>query len=197
MITVVGLGNPGDEYKDTRHNAGRIVLELLAKKHDFSDWRLDKKAKALVCQGTIEKKKMQFVLPDNFMNNSGGSVKPFVVDKKTLAKLVVVYDELDVPIGSMKISFNRSSGGHNGVESIIKAVKSQEFVRVRVGISPHTPGGKLKKPTAAAQVDGFLLKKFKDAEMAELKKIAKRVEAALVCFAESGKDKMMTLYNQA
>ncbi len=195
MITVVGLGNPGEEYKNTRHNAGRIVLELLAKKNGFSDWRLDKKSKALVCQGKLGKAKVQFVLPDNFMNNSGGSVKPFVASKKDLAQLVVVYDELDVPIGKIKISFNRSSGGHNGVESIIKAVKSQEFVRVRVGISPHTPTGKLKKPSAQKQIDGFLLKDFKTDELAELKKLSKKIQEALEVFAESGKDKMMSLYN--
>lgn len=195
MITVVGLGNPTDEYKGTRHNAGRIILEVLAKKNNFSDWRDDKKTKALISAGKIGTKKFQFVLPNNFMNNSGGSVKPLITAKKDLTNLVVIYDDLDIAIGSMKISFNKSSGGHNGLESIIKAVKSQEFVRVRVGISPHTPSGKTKKPSGEKAVLDFLLKNFKEAELAELKKLSKKIGEALECFATDGKDKMMSIYN--
>lgn len=82
MINVVGLGNPGEEYAKTRHNAGRIVLEALAKKNAFSDWRDDAKTKARYAAGSLGKKRFQFVLPNNFMNNSGGSVKPLVKTKK-------------------------------------------------------------------------------------------------------------------
>lgn len=195
MITVVGLGNPGEEYANTRHNTGRILLQMIAKKNDFSDWRDDKKTKALICAGKIGAKKMQFVAPDNFMNNSGGSVKPFITSKKDLESLVVIYDDLDLPVGRIKISFDRGDGGHNGLASIIKSVKSREFVRIRVGISPETPGGKLKKPSGEKLVIDFLMKDFKDTEMAELKKIAKRITEALECFAADGKDKMMSLYN--
>ena len=196
MVTIVGLGNPGEEYARTRHNAGRILLQMLAKKYDFSDFREDKKTKALIAQGMIEKKKIQFLLPNNFMNNSGGSVKPHITSTKDLASLVVVYDDLDLPIGRIKISFDRGDGGHNGLASIIKSVKSREFVRVRVGVSPHTPGGKLKKPSGEKAVVDFLMKDFKESEFTELKKIAKRVGEALGCFVSKGKDTMMTLYNQ-
>lgn len=195
MITVIGLGNPGEEYANTRHNCGRILLQLIAKKNDFSDWRDDKKSKSLVCAGKIGTKKMQFVAPDNFMNNSGGSVKPFITSKKDLEGLVVIYDDLDLPVGRIKISFDRGDGGHNGLASIIKVLKSREFVRIRVGISPETPGGKLKKPSGEKPVIDFLMKDFKDTEVAELKKIAKRITEALECFATDGKDKMMSLYN--
>ena len=195
MITIVGLGNPGEEYAENRHNAGRIILQFVAKKNNFSDWYADKRTRALWSTGKIGAKKFQFVLPNNFMNNSGGSVKPLIAGKKDLAGLVVIYDDLDIPMGSTKISFNRSSGGHNGLESIIKAVKSQEFVRIRVGISPHTPGGKTKKPSGEKAVLDFLLKDFKEAEIAELKKIAKKITEALECFATDGKDKMMSVYN--
>ncbi len=195
MITIVGLGNPGAEYKNNRHNAGRMILEWIAKKNVFSDWKEEGKIKALVSAGKIEKEKMQFVLPNNFMNNSGKSVAPLIKSKKDLSTLVVVYDDLDIPIGSVKISFNRSSGGHNGLESIIRAVKSQEFVRIRVGISPHTPGGKTKKPSGEKAVLAFLLKDFKDTEIADLKKLSKKITLALETFSESGKDKMMSLYN--
>ena len=195
MITVVGLGNPGEEYVENRHNAGRIILQMIAKKQDFSDWYEDKRTRALWSTGKLGKAKVQFVAPNNFMNNSGGSVKPLMKAKKDLANLVVIYDDLDIPIGKIKISFNKSSGGHNGLEDIIKAVKSQEFVRIRIGISPHTPGGKLKKPSGEKPVLDFLLKDFKEAEMTELKKLAKKIGEALEVFAEDGKDKMMSQFN--
>jgi PTH1 family peptidyl-tRNA hydrolase len=195
MLSVIGLGNPGEEYAKTRHNAGRIVLELLAKKNDFSDWRDDQKTKALYAAGKLGTKKFQFVLPNNFMNNSGGSVKPLVKAKKDLEDLIVIYDDLDLPIGRVKISFDRSAGGHNGLGDIIKVLKSTAFLRIRIGVSPHTPGGKLKKPKGEKEVIDFLLKAFKEPELAELKKIAKHIGEALECFAKDGKDKMMSLYN--
>ncbi len=195
MIVVVGLGNPGEEYSKSRHNTGRIVLEMLAKKYDFSDWYSDKKTRALWSTGKIEKTKFQFVAPDNFMNNSGGSVKPLIKSKKDLERLVVIYDDLDLPIGRIKISFDRGDGGHNGLADIIKALKSREFLRIRVGVSPETPGGKLKKPHGEKPVIDFLMKDFKEAEVVELKKITKKIAEALVCFSEEGKDKMMSLYN--
>lgn len=95
----------------------------------------------------------------------------------------------------MKISFDRSSGGHNGLGDIIKVLKSTEFLRIRIGVSPETPGGKLKKPKGEQEVIDFLMKDFKPAETDELKKIAKHVGAALECFAADGKERMMSLYN--
>lgn len=195
MITVVGLGNPGEEYENNRHNTGRIILQMLAKKNDFSDWRDDKKTKAIISTGKIDKTKFQFVLPDNFMNNSGGSVKQHVKTKKDLENLVVIYDDLDLPIGRIKISFDRGDGGHNGLKDIIKVLKSREFLRIRVGVSPETPGGKLKKPSGEKAVIDFLMKDFKDAEITELKKLSKKIAESLVCFAKDGKEKMMSLYN--
>lgn len=195
MKYIFGLGNPGDEYAETRHNTGRIILELLAKKHGFSEWKEDMKLKALVSKGDIDGEKFHFIAPNNFMNNSGSSAKPLVATKKDLDKVVVMYDDLDLPIGRIKLSFNRSSGGHNGLGSIIKSVKSEEFLRIRVGISPHTPGGKIKKPTGEKAVMDFLLKDFKEKEIAELKKISKKIGEALVSFSADGKDKTMSIFN--
>jgi len=195
MIFVVGLGNPGEEYKNTRHNAGRIILEMLGKKHDFFDFKNDSQLHALVSKGNIDDEKMTFILPNNFMNNSGKSVSPIIKSKKDLTKLVVIYDDLDLPIGRIKISFNRSSGGHNGLQSIIKAVKSEEFLRIRVGVSPETPGGKLKKPKGEKAVIDFILKDFKDTELAEIKKLSKKIGEALACFAGESKEKAMSLFN--
>jgi peptidyl-tRNA hydrolase, PTH1 family len=195
MIYIFGLGNPTEQYSMTRHNAGRIVLEYLAKKNDFTNWKKDSKAKALISSGSIEKEKMSFILPDNFMNNSGESTRMFIKSKKDLDKLVVVYDDLDLPIGKIKISFNKSSGGHNGLQSVINHVKSLEFTRIRIGVSPSTSTGKIRKPKGEDAVLKFLLKDFKEDEQKELKKISKIVGEALVVLSDDGREKAMNLFN--
>ncbi len=153
--------------------------------------------------GFIEKKlgqeqikhKIKFILPDTFMNNSGKAVAPLVKTKKDLENLIVIYDDIDLPLGKIKISFNKSSGGHNGLNSVIKALKSQEFLRIRIGISPATPSGKIKKPKGEKAVLNFLLGEFKKPELETLKKLSKKVaEAVEIIFTES-KEKAMSLYN--
>lgn len=177
MKIVVGLGNPGKEYENTRHNTGRIVVSIVEDKLNSG------------------KNKIKFLLPDNFMNNSGKSVAPLIKTKKDLKNLIVIYDDIDLPLGKMKISFNRSSGGHNGLGSIIRALKSEEFLRIRVGIAPATPSGKIKKPKGEKAVLNFLLSEFKKPELDAIKKLSKKVaEAVETIFAES-KDKAMSLYN--
>jgi len=195
MLLIAGLGNPGKEYEETRHNVGRIVLEMIAKSNDWGDWKDDIKLKSKRINGEITGEKFDFLSPDTFMNNSGVAVSKIIDDKKKLKNLVVIYDDMDLPFGSLKISFNRSSGGHNGLESIIKKVKSQEFVRIRVGVSPHTPTGKTKKPKGEQAVLKFLLGKFKEDEMKELKKLSKKVSEILVSLSKDGKDKTMSIFN--
>ncbi len=195
MLLIVGLGNPGKEYEETRHNVGRIILDTIAKANDFGDWKDDIKLKSKRVKGEVSGEKFDFLTPDTFMNNSGVAVSKLIDDKKKLKNLVVIYDDMDLPMGSLKISFNRSSGGHNGLESIIKKVKSQEFVRIRVGVSPHTPTGKMKKPKGEEAVLKFLLGKFKEDELKELKKLSKKVSEILLTLSSDGKDKAMSIYN--
>ena len=161
MMLIVGLGNPGKEYEGTRHNAGRIILEKITKANDFSEWKDDMKLKSFRSKGELSGEKVEFLLPNTFMNNSGVAVCQIIDNPKKLKNLVVVYDDMDLPVGSLKISFNRSSGGHNGLESVIKKVKSREFVRVRIGVCPVTPTGKFKKPKGEEAVLKFLLGVFK------------------------------------
>jgi PTH1 family peptidyl-tRNA hydrolase len=175
MKLVVGLGNPGEEYENTRHNTGRILVNLIEKK--------------------LSDNKIKFITPDTFMNNSGKEVAKFVKSKKDLTQLVVIYDDIDLPLGKMKISWNRSSGGHNGVGSIIKSLKSEEFLRIRVGISPSTPSGKIRKPHGEKDVLKFLLGEFKKSELEIIKKLSKKVALAVECIFTEGKDKAMSLYN--
>lgn len=186
---IVGLGNPGEEYADTRHNTGRMVLEVFRKKNDFPEFALDKSVKALVSKGTFGKDKVILVAPHNFMNVSGKSVAPFVKNAKDAERTIVVYDDLDLPIGSMKISFNRSSGGHRGVESIIKALKTPAFARLRVGICPTTPSGKPKKPKGEDGILDFIVGPFKKPEAEIMKKVTKRGADALAMILTEGREK--------
>ena len=192
---IAGLGNPGEEYKNTRHNAGRIVIEQFRKKAGFSEWENDKKLRALVSEGKIGKSKVFLVEPETFMNKSGSSIGMLVKSKKTAESLVVIHDDLDLALGKWKISFNRGSGGHRGVESIIRAIKTEGFVRVRVGISPTTPSGKLKKPHGEKLIDDFIVNDFKDKEMEVIKKVSKKLSNALEMLVTEGREKAMSVFN--
>ncbi|HAE36790.1 TPA: aminoacyl-tRNA hydrolase [Candidatus Nomurabacteria bacterium] len=195
MILIVGLGNPGKEYENTRHNTGRIILEKIAKANDFPNWKNDMKLKSFRSKGELDGEKVEFLLPNIFMNNSGNAVCGIIDDKKKLKNLVVVYDDLDLPLGSLKISYDRSSGGHNGLESVIKRVKSKEFVRIRIGVSPSTPTGKFRKPKGEEAVLKFLLGTFKEDELKIIKNMSKKVTEIITMVSSEGKDKAMSVFN--
>ncbi|MFA5888981.1 MAG: aminoacyl-tRNA hydrolase [Candidatus Paceibacterota bacterium] len=191
---IVGLGNPGEEYEGTRHNTGRVLLSMFAKQYD-AEWKEDKKLSAQIAKVKVGKTPVTLVLPDTFMNNSGRSIKPLVASIKAAEKLMVIYDDLDLPFGGSKISFNKSSGGHKGLESIIKAIKTEKFTRVRVGISPTSPTGKMRKPQGEEAVMKVIMGKFKPEELLVLKKLSKKINEALETFVSDGLGKAMTGFN--
>lgn len=191
---ILGLGNPGDEYIDTRHNTGRIVLEVVRKVYDLPEWEMKKNYEGLVSEGKIGKEKVTLVLPETFMNKSGNSIKKLITSAKKADDLVVVYDDLDLVIGTFKISYNRSAGGHNGLQSIIKAIKTEAFTRIRVGISPASPKGKVKRPGGEKAID-FILAKFKKPELEAVKKISKKIAGAIEMIASESREKAMTEFN--
>lgn len=192
---IVGLGNPGYEYEGTRHNTGRMAVEDFAKTQKFSDWREDKKSKSLVSRGLVARTIVALVLPNTFMNKSGSSVSKFVKNPKSAERMVVVYDDLDLPLGTMKISYDRGSGGHKGVESIMRAVKTKKFTRVRIGVSHSTASGAIRKPVGEKVVVNYILTKFKAHELEELKRIFKKVNQALETIATDGRERAMNLFN--
>lgn len=194
-MIIVGLGNPGIEYENTRHNVGRIVASSIAKLVKTEKFETDGILRAQKTKAVIAGKKALIVLPDTFMNLSGKAVAPIIKSVKDLEKLVVIYDDLDLARGTFKISFNRSSGGHNGLQSVIKAVKSEAFIRVRVGISPTTTTGKIKKPLGEEKVGKWILGVMKDEEKDVLKKLSKTVLQALEMIVEEGLPKAMSIYN--
>lgn len=178
MYIAVGLGNPGEEYEHTRHNTGRMAL-VYAEDH-LPD--------SLI-------KKIKILEPDTYMNHSGKFVAKHVKSMKAAKNLIVVYDDLDLPLGTMKISYDRGSGGHRGLESIIKALKTREFTRIRIGISPSTPKGKVKKPKTEKDVEKFILGEFKKSETEVLKKVFKRVTESLETIVSDGPHCAMNEFN--
>ncbi len=192
---IVGLGNPGADYEGTRHNIGRMILEKLGQGLGVRDWVLDKKLNALIAKEKINQTVVELILPEGFMNNSGKSLKPLITSVKKAESLIVVHDDLDLPLGRLKITFNRGPGGHRGVESIIKNLKTEQFTRVKIGICPTTPSGKLKKPTGEKAVVDFILGKFKETEQKEIKKIIKKSAEALEVLVTEGREIAMGQYN--
>lgn len=192
---IVGLGNPGYEYEDTRHNIGRRIVELFAETYGFPEWKLDKKRNALISKETIEKTKVELVLPETFMNKSGKSLAHIAGSKKKIEHMIVVHDDLDLPIGTFKISFGRGTGGHKGVESITKAVKSKAFVRVRIGVAHVTGSGKIKKPQGEAAVSDFVIGRFNNREEETLNKEMKTLLDVLETIALDGRITAMNEYN--
>jgi PTH1 family peptidyl-tRNA hydrolase len=193
---IAGLGNPGEEYANTRHNTGRIMIEQFRSAFDLPEWKEDKKLKVLVSKGKVGDEGALLVEPNNFMNNSGRAVAPFVKSKKAAEKTIVIYDDIDLPLGVLRISYNRGTGGHKGLESVAKALKTKEFIRLRVGVSKISAKGVAKKPAGEEAVLKFLLGEFKKDEMVEIKKIAKRASEALRLILAEGYEKAMGEVNR-
>lgn len=185
-LIIVGLGNPGREYEKTRHNAGRSAVELVAKNNDFDEFVLNKTAKALVSNGSIGDERATLVLPETMMNLSGKAVAAFVKSPKAAENILVVHDDLDLPVGTLKMVFGRGSGGHKGVESVMRAVKTKDFARIRIGISAAGKRHQAKKVSGEEKVIKHVIGKWKPGEQATLKKVLKKAAEAVRLFAEEG-----------
>ena len=168
MILIFGLGNPGEKYKNTRHNIGtRIIREL----------------------ESLNLKNVVLVKPTTFMNESGKTVKALYAKYKIkdTRYVLVIHDDIDLPLGEIRIVKNRGAGGHKGVESIIKELKTKNFIRFRIGICPKT--GKPKNP------EKFVLQKFNKEEEKTLKEVIKKTAKALEFFLKEELEKTMNRFN--
>lgn len=187
-IVIIGLGNPGKEYEKTRHNAGRSATELIAKQEGFSEFVFNRTANALVSKGAIEGETATLVLPETMMNASGKAVSAFVKSPKAAEGLLVIHDDLDLPLGTLKMVCGRGSGGHKGVESIMRAIKTKDFARIRIGISGVGKKHQAKKVSGEEKVIKHVIGKWKPAEEAAFKKVLKKTVEAARLFATSGID---------
>ena len=187
MILVAGLGNPGKEFLNTRHNIGRDVAAAFCKKTGLPDFRVEKKWKAEISGGKIGKEKIVILLPDTFMNKSGNAVAPAARFFKIKPKnIFLIHDDADIPLGRAKLSYAKHSAGHKGVESVIRALKTRDFWRFRIGIA-----GKRDIPA-----EKLVLRGFTPEETLLAKKITKKTVEAIEITLSDGPEKTMNEYNQ-
>jgi PTH1 family peptidyl-tRNA hydrolase len=164
MHLIVGLGNPGESYEKTRHNAGFMALDKIRESFEFPEFTANKKVHGLVSKGKIGRSVAVLLKPETFMNDSGVSVQAAMTFYKvTPENLIVVHDDKDIPIGQTKVQSGRGDAGHNGVKSIIEHLGTKDFNRLRIGIEP---GDEIILDTA-----DFVLRRFSSDETKILNKV--------------------------
>jgi PTH1 family peptidyl-tRNA hydrolase len=184
MYAIVGLGNPGKKYEHTRHNIGFLAVDYLAEKHDIKVNKI--KHKALVGEGVICGEKVLLVKPQTFMNLSGNAVREIVAYYKIQPEeLIVIYDDVDLEMGRLRIRKRGSAGSHNGMKSIIYDIQQDDFPRVRVGI-----GGERKSGLA-----NYVLGGFGKEERTIMEKAVVRAAEAVVCIIAEDADAAMNKFN--
>ena len=186
MYLIVGLGNPGKKYEKTRHNVGFRVADLLAERWECGHY--DARFDGEVCKGSVSGKSILLLKPQTFMNLSGASVAACAKYHKIPASHVwVIHDDLDLPLGHLRIREGGSSGGHNGVSSVIERLGAPAFMRFRLGIG---------RPATPVPIEDYVVQPFgsdeREAAEAMILRAADAVDAAL----KDGPVKAMNLYNR-
>ncbi len=195
MYYIVGLGNPGEEYTYTRHNVGFLALDALVAKYGLPVPVSNSRSVGKVCEGVIGSVEVQLLYPETFMNKSGSSVKK-VVPKEEAESLVVLYDDVALPLGEVKISFGRGDGGHNGIKSIADSLGTKDFVRIRIGVAPTSFWTGRIKTVPGSDRAKFVLGKFGRSETELLKgEVLPKVTEVLTAVVESGYVKAMKEFN--
>ena len=185
MYLIIGLGNPENEYKNTRHNMGFNTINILAEKYNI---QLNKNKFDAICgDGIIEGKKVVLVKPQTFMNLNGRSVVQFVNFYKTeLENVLVIYDDMDVEVGKIKLRKKGGSGSHNGMKSVVAELNSQDFPRIRVGIG---------KPEFDHDIINYVIGSIPEEEKQLLEQSAKKASETVVEFLKNGIDSAMNKFN--
>jgi PTH1 family peptidyl-tRNA hydrolase len=191
MFAVIGLGNPGEKYTNTRHNVGQRVLLMFLNTHQFAPLKKDKTIASNATQSLVFGVPVLVAFPSTYMNLSGSTAK-LLVEKAHIPteNIIVVHDDVHLPFGSVKISFGKSEGGHNGVASIIQALNQKGFVRVRIGIAQKSFFGGMKKHTGRA-LSEFVLRAFTSREEKQLSDIGNKVSKAIVYIVTEGVERAM------
>ncbi len=183
-MIIVLLGNPGKQYENTKHNAPWLVAETWN-----LDWQENKYAESLeASEGT-----RVFIKPQTFMNESGRSVL-WYVKKQNIpgSDIVVIYDDVDLPVGSVRVSFNRSSGGHNGIKSIEEVLGTPAFVRIRIGVARSDEEGRALLPESRKD---FVLSSFSQEDQKTIKALGDKVIKILDTISSDGYEKAMNTFN--
>lgn len=194
MYLIVGLGNPGEKYKNSRHNVGFIVLDEIFS----SGWHADKYGNADI----LNNESGVYVKPKTFMNNSGVSTKFFAAKLKiSTENIVIIHDDIDLPFGAMKVVFDSGPGGHNGIKSVAEQLGTQKFVRVKIGIAPTNSEGKAIKPksgffeSSSSAVAKYVLKDFSKGDLEKIKEMSKKIKDCLDTIIREGREKAMNKFN--
>ncbi len=184
---IVGLGNPGPKYENTRHNIGFIVINRLAESHNLQFNTGKKSFKSETASGTIDHSKVLLVKPLTYMNKSGEAVAAILnFYKNGPEDLVVVHDDLDLPLGRIRIVKQGGAGGHNGIRSIISSLGTRLFPRIRIGIG---------RPQDALPVETYVLSPFGEYELPLLRKVVDSGAEAVVTILNEGIEKAMNQFN--
>lgn len=185
MRIIAGLGNPGQEYSKTKHNVGFMFIDALAKKLSADNWQ--EKFNADTAQSMIGTDKVLLLKPLTFMNLSGKAVALAMNWYKIKPQdLIVVHDDMDLPVGMIRIRVKGSSGGHNGIKSIISCINSNEFIHVRIGIGHPLPNW---------QVNSHVLSKFLPEDQKSIDEAIEKLIPAVECIITESVDKAMNKYN--
>lgn len=186
MYLVVGLGNPGKQYEATRHNVGFIAIDELAKKLDI---KVDKlKFKSIIGEGRVAGEKIILAKPQTYMNLSGQAVVELMKFYKIEPEnLIVIYDDIDLEVGKLRIRKSGSSGTHNGMRNIIYLTGKQDFPRIRIGVSKPRPGQDLAS---------FVLSKFDKSEVDLMISVIENAALAVIETMNTNLDKAMNMYNK-
>ena len=183
---IVGLGNPGKGYADTRHNVGFMVLDRLAKRQG-AGWEVNKKFAAHLAKGRQESNTVFLCKPQGYMNLSGQSVVPLAKFYQIpFGQIMVVVDDLDLPLGAIRMRPGGGTGGHRGLDSIQGLLGKDDFARLRLGIG---------RPEPDRDVSGFVLGKFAEAETGLLERVLETAADQLACWMLQGTQQAMNNYN--
>lgn len=187
VFLIVGLGNPGGEYADTRHNAGFRAAETLAERWR-AGWSLEKKFQARVAKADLGERRVVLCEPQTYMNQSGEAVRVVLgFYRVPVARLLVLVDDADLPFGEIRLRARGSSGGHHGLDSVAEHVGTTDYARLKIGIGQRRDGPR--------QITGFVLSPFAGEEKKTLGKILARVADQAECWMAEGVERAMNKFN--
>lgn len=186
MKIIAGLGNPGREYVKTKHNVGFMLADALADKLGVSEWRSD--FEALVATVNVAGEKILLVKPMTYMNESGRAIASVInYYKLKPTDLIVVHDDMDIPVGKIRIRKKGSTGGHNGIKSLLQYLRDENFFRIRIGVG---------RPLAGCTVVNHVLSPFAETDSYKIRDTIDEVVSATICILEQGIDLAMNRYNK-
>lgn len=184
---IAGLGNPGSEYARTRHNAGFLLVEELAREWR-ADWKSERRFESLVARGSPGGRTVWLVRPQTYMNASGEAVGALArYYRVAIPGVLVVVDDADLPLGTVRLRSDGSSGGHHGLESVEAHLGTRSYARLRLGIG--------RTETAVREITGHVLGRFTAEESEVFGRVLRHSVAQVTCWLEEGIEKAMTRYN--